>query len=683
MRIARLTPALLLAAVSPAALGGVAHAQSATSTDQEEPTQLEEIVVTGVPYGISQNATTIATTVLDEEELAVAPAASLGDLLNGTPGVRSTAFSPGASRPVIRGLTGPRVQVLTNGVGLIDASSVSPDHQVAADPAEANRIEIIRGPATLTYGGSAIGGVVNILDGRIPEERPEGSVDGHLSAQGSTVDEGSLFSGRADVALGGNFVLHVDALNKESDDYEIPSSPISRRLADAQGIDREGSDTLPNSFQELEAYGVGGSFVGDNGFLGASYKETDSRYGVVAEESVFIELEQQRFDVRGAYRFDTGPFREIRGTYGQADYTHTEFEDVGEPGTIFASDGYEARADLIQRERDGWNGAIGVQTLSREFSAVGDEAYVPTTDIDEAGIYTVQRLDRDGYGFEGGVRYDRRTLIATPLAGGSETEREFDNWSASAAAFFRPTDGLFAGVSLSRTERAPSEVELFADGLHIATGAYEVGDPTFDNEAVTTLEGTLHYDRGAFRGDLHVYASKFDGFIDLRDTGEVFEFDEDGEIEEFPIFAYQQTNADFRGFEAQAAYDVWSSGRRTVTLEGAADYVDADTDLGPAARIPPYSVTGRVKYTSTPIDLSLEVRRVGEQDEVAEFELPTDGYTLVNLFGAWRPFNDQVITLFAEGRNLTDEEAREHASFLKDIAPQPGRNLRIGVSYRF
>jgi len=684
MRASHLSRASLLAAVSWTALSGAASAQSLeVSAPQEKVTELEEIVVTGVPYGISQNATTIATTVLDEEDLAVAPAASLGDLLNGTPGVRSTAFAPGASRPVIRGLTGPRVQVLTNGVGLIDASSVSPDHQVASDPAEANRTEIIRGPATLTYGGSAIGGVVNILDGRIPEELPEEGLDGHLSAQGSTADEGSLFSARADVAVGGNFVLHVDALKKEAGDYEIPASPISQRLADAEGVDRKDSDTLPNSFQELEAYGVGGSFIGDNGFLGASYKETDSTYGVVAEETVFIELEQQRFDVRGGYRFGTGPFREIRGAYGQADYTHTEFEDVGEPGTIFASDGYEARVDLIQREREGWNGASGVQTLSRDFAAVGDEAYVPTTEINEAGVYTVQRLDRDGYGFEGGLRYDRRSLKAVPLAGGSEIEREFDNWSASAAAFFRPMDGLFAGLSLSRTERAPSEVELFADGLHVATGAYEVGDPTLDNEAVTTLEGTLHYDGGSLRGDLHVYASNYDGFIDLRDTGEVFDFDEDGEVETFPIFAYQQTGADFRGFEAQAAYDLWTSGDRVITVEAAADYVDAETDLGPAARIPPYSVTGRVSYASTPIDLSLEVRRVGEQDEVAEFELPTDGYTLVNLFGAWRPFNDQAITLFAEGRNLGDEEAREHASFLKDIAPLPGRNFRLGVSYRF
>ena len=669
----------LLVAAGWSAMGGLAMAQTAP---QDQATTVEEIIVTGVPFGISRNATTIATSVLDEQVLATAPASSLGDLLAGLPGLRSSGFAPGSSRPVIRGLSGPRVQVLTNGVGLIDASSVSPDHQVAADPGESNRIEIVRGPATLTYGGSAIGGVVNILDGRIPEQLPEGGLEGRLSAQGSTVDNGRSFGGRATLGLG-RFALHVDALQKEADDYEIPSSPISQRLADAEGIDRDETGVLPNSFSELETFGIGGSYIGDQGFFGLSYKETDSTYGIVAEDAVFIDLHQERFDARGEYRFDTGPFRALRATYGQADYTHTEFEDVGEPGTVFNSDGWEARADLIQRPVGGWNGAVGVQALSRNFEAIGDEAFVPTTDIEEAGLYTVQRLDRDGYGFEGGLRYDRRTLSATPLSGGAEVEREFDNWSASGAVFVRPQSGLFLGLSLSRTERAPSEVELFADGFHLATAVYELGDTTLDTETVVTVEGTVHYDRGAFRGDLHVYAAKYDGFIDQRDTGLEAPFDEDGEIELFPIFAYVQTDADFRGFEAQAAYDVWTSGRRVVTLEAAADYVDADTDLGPASRIPPWSVTGRVRYGSTPFDVSLEVRRVGEQDQVAEFELPTDGYTLVNLAGAWRPFQDDRITLFAEGRNLFDEEAREHVSFLKDIAPMPGRNLRVGINYRF
>ena len=680
MRSSPALRSLLLAAVGSTVLAGAAAAQSTPPT-ANAPTTLDDVVVTGAPYGVSQRAAVIATDVLDEETLATAPAASLGDLLNGRPGVRSTDFAPGASRPVIRGLSGPRVQVLTNGIGLIDASSVSPDHAVATDPAEANRIEIIRGPATLVYGGSAIGGVVNVLDDRIPTAIPEGGIDGVVSAQASSVDDGR--GGFARVTAGaGNFAFNVDAVKRKTDDYEIPAPAVSARLAAAEGIARGDGGKQPNSYTDLETWGVGGAYIGDKGFAGVSYKNTDSEYGTVAEESVFIKLNQKRWDARGEYRFDDGPFAALRGSYGHADYTHTEFEDVGEPGTVFNSDGWEARADLVQRQRGGWNGALGVQALSRNFEAIGEEAFVPTVDIDEIGVYTVQRLDRGNHGFEGGLRYDRRELSGTPIGGTSQVDRTFDNWSASAAAFLRPAPGLFLGLSLAHNERAPSEVELYADGVHIATAAYETGDLTLNSEKVTTLEGTAHYDRGRFTGDLHVYHSWYDGFIDERPTGEQFYFEE--EDENFPVYRFVQTDAKFYGFELEGAYALWQDGDRKLSLEGAADFVHAQTDFGPAARIPPYSVTGRLAWTSTRFDASAEVRHVGEQDRVAnEFELPTDDYTLVNASLAVRPFAQQNVTLFAEARNLTDEEAREHVSFLKDIAPLPGRNLRVGVAYRF
>lgn len=677
MRSFSVLRSLLLAAVGSTVLAGAAAAQSTPNP----PTELDDIIVTGAPYGISQRASVIATDIMDEQALAIAPAAPLGDLLSGRPGIRSTDFAPGASRPVIRGLSGPRVQVLTNGIGLIDASSVSPDHAVATDPAEANRIEIIRGPATLVYGGSAIGGVVNVLDNRIPTEIPEGGISGVVSTQASSVDDGRSAFGRVTVGSG-RFAFNVDGVKRKSDDYDIPAPAISQRRADAEGIARGDGGTQPNSYSDLEAWGVGGSYIGDKGFAGVSYKNTDSEYGTVSEESVVIKLNQKRWDARGEYRFDSGPFSALRGSYGHAEYTHTEFEAVGEPGTIFNSDGWEGRADLVQRERNGWNGAVGVQALSRNFEAIGEEAFVPSVKIDELGLYTVQRLDRGNHGFEGGLRYDRRELSATPIGGASEVNREFDNWSASAAAFIRPATGLFLGLSLAHNERAPSEVELFADGVHIATAAYETGDLNLNSEKVTTVEGTAHYNRGRFTGDLHVYHSWYDGFIDERPTGEQFFFEEGNE--NFPIYRFVQTDAKFYGFELEGAYALWQDGDRKLSLEGSADYVHAQTDLGPAARIPPYSVTGRLAWTSTRFDVSGEVRHVGEQDRVANaFELPTNDYTLVNASVAVRPFSQQNVTLFAEARNLTDEEAREHVSFLKDIAPLPGRNLRVGVAYRF
>jgi iron complex outermembrane receptor protein len=675
MRPASVSRAALLVAVAWSALAGVAAAQTAPSRDDAD--QVEDIIVTGTPFGVTDNASLIAVDVLDEQALAVAPVQTLGDLVAGLPGVRSSSFAPGASRPVIRGLSGPRVQVLTNGLGMIDASAVSPDHQVAVDPAEASRIEVVRGPSTLTFGGSAIGGVVNILDERIPTHAAEGGVDGHVSTQYSSVDDGYGLGARL-AANVGSFVIAVDGFRRDSGDYDIPGSAISQQLADANGEARDDAGTVVNSFAEIEQVGAGVSYVDDRGFVGVSVKNTQSNYGTVAESEVTIQLEQTRYDFRAERALDLPWFQSVHLAAGYADYEHTEFEGE-EVGTVFQSSGYEGRAELIQRQRDGWQGVVGVQVLDRDFDAIGEEAFVPQTQISETGLYTVQRYDLGSYGFEGGLRYDRRELSATPIGGGSEIDRSFDNWSASGSVFVKPTDGLFLGLSLSRSERAPSEVELFADGVHVATAAYELGDPTLDTEKVITVEGTVHLDRGPLDADLHVYRAEYDGFIDQRPTGTDFDF----EGEAFPIFAYVQTDATFTGFELEGDYALWESGERSLKLGGAADYVDADTDLGPAARIPPWSVTGRLTWTDARWDAGLEVRHVGEQDETAAFELPTDGFTLVNLSGSVRPFADRNVTVFAEAHNLTDEEAREHASFLKDIAPLPGRNLRVGVTYRF
>ncbi len=672
---------LMLSAVSSVALAGVAHAQSKPAPSDQADT-VDDVVVTASPYGVSQRASTIATEVLDEQALATAPAQSLGDMLAGQPGLRSTGFAPGASRPVIRGLSGPRVQVLTNGIGMIDASAVSPDHAVATDPAEASRIEVVRGPSTLMYGGSAIGGVVNIIDSRIPTEVPEGGLSGVISTQASTVDDGRSIFTRLTAGTG-HFAFNIDGVRRTTDDYEIPSPARSALLAAEDGAPRGPGGTQPNSYTDLKAWGVGGAYIADKGYFGVSYKDTDSEYGTVAEPTVFIQLHQTREDLRGEYNFDAGPFKTIRANYGHAEYTHTEFENADTPGTIFNSDGQEGRLDLVQRARPlgggTWNGAIGAQGLSRTFEAIGAEAFVPTTDIKEGGIYTVQRLDLGQYGFEGGLRYDRHTVSAIPLGDTVELERDFNNVSASIAGFLRPAPGLFLGLSLAHNERAPSEVELFADGLHVATAAYETGDRTLDTEKVNTLEGTVHYDAGRVSGDLHIYGSKYDGFIDERPTGAVYTADG----EDFPVYQFVQTGATFYGFEAEGSYALWETGSRKLALEGSADYVHAETDLGPAARIPPWSVTGRLAWTSTPFDASVEVRHVAEQTRVADLELPTDSYTLLNLAAAWRPMTDRNVTVFAEAKNLTDEEAREHASFLKDIAPMPGRNFRIGVAYRF
>ncbi|HST92107.1 MAG TPA: TonB-dependent receptor plug domain-containing protein, partial [Brevundimonas sp.] len=407
----------LLTALGLTTLAGAATAQTPAPAGQTASATLEDVIVTGAPFGVTDRASLLAVDVLDEEDLAVAPSVTLGDLVSGLPGVRSTSFAPGASRPVIRGLAGPRVQVLTNGLGMIDASSVSPDHQVAVDPAEARRIEIVRGPSTLVFGGSAIGGVVNIIDDRIPEEPAEGGFDGHVSAQHSTVDDGTSLGARLKVNAG-PLVLTVDGFTRDASDYAVPVFPESRVLLEAEGEEPAEDRTVANTFVRLDQYGAGASWTGPRGYLGASVKQVDTTYGVpghgheeeagggeAAEESVSIGLEQTRYDVRGELRFDAGPFSSARLAAGHADYRHTEFEGE-EVGTQFFSDGSEGRLELVQRERNGWQGVVGMQALERTFDAVGDEAYVPRTEIAEQGFFTVQRFDRGAFGLEGGLRVD-------------------------------------------------------------------------------------------------------------------------------------------------------------------------------------------------------------------------------------------------------------------------------------
>jgi len=654
-----------------AALALIATAAHAAE-DAAAAKDLSEVVVTGAPYVVSLDSTTTSVNVVKREDLDLAPSAGLGDVLANLPGVRSSFFGPGASRPVIRGLSGPRVQVLTNGVGMIDASSLSPDHQVASDPQEAERIEVLRGPSALAYGGSAIGGVVNIIDNRIPSTYQDG-VHGRGQAAYSTVDDGRQGSASLVAGVGGHWSFTVDGLRRKTDDYDVPVDPMSRRQAEELGLptpSREES-TVANSYSDLKAYGAGASYVGDSGWGGLAVKRTESSYGSPAEDDVHIELKQTRLDTRGGFDIDLGPFEKLKFAGGYADYKHTEFEGP-DPGTTFLSKGEEGRVELVQKNVDGWQGAVGFQALHRDFNAIGEEALIPKTKIDEVGAFTLQRLDRDSWGLEGGLRVDTRSIQNI------RADRDFTNFSGSIAGFLRPADGLFLGLSLSRTSRAPTEEELSSLGAHPATGVFEIGDPTLGREVSYTADASLHWNRGPMMIDAHAFYADYSNFIDQVPTGQM-----DAESG-FPIFRFVESGAKFYGYELEASYKLWQADERSFRLEAGADYVHGKTDFGPAARIPPWSLTGRGVFEGGWWTGTLEIHTVGDQDRVADFEPPTDGYTMLNASLVFRPIRSaDAFKVFVDGHNLTNVEAREHASFLKDIAPLPGRSLRVGVGYQF
>ncbi len=667
-------------AASLVALAAAVSAHAEEPAADQQANQVDKVVITAAPYAVSLDTVTSSVNIVTRDQLDVAPPAGLGDMLNGQPGLRSTFYGPGASRPVIRGLSGPRVMVLQNGVGQVDASSLSPDHAVASDPGEASRVEVLRGPSTLAYGGSGIGGVVNIIDDRVPSSAPANGFEGRLAGSVSSVDDGKSINGSAKFGKG-PLVFAIDADHRKSSDYDVPTAPVSARLAKVNGLTVDPEKKVRNADVEVDAYGAGVSYVHDSGFFGVSVKKIDTTYGVPyeqilapidpnAEGPVSIHLQQTRYDVRGEQDVDLGPFDKVRLSVGHAKYEHAEIGvDSGEVGTRFLSDGTEGRVELVQKERDGWQGAVGFQALKRHFEAIGDEAFVPSTDIKEYGVFTLQRLDKGDWGVDAGLRFDSRELKT------SFADKTFDNVSGSLGVFYKPAEHQFVALTVSRNGRAPTEAELFADGPHPGTGGYEVGDADLKSEKVVSVEATYRYTGDRLRAEAHLWGAQYNGFIEEARTGAV----EDG----LPVFQYSQTDAKFHGAEAEASYVAWREGERSLKLEGSYDWVRGSTDLGVPARVPPWAVTGRAIWSTTRLEVQGEVRRVASQNRVAAFELPTDSYTQVNVMVTYKPIANSGLRVFIDGRNLTNETIREHVSFLKDFAPSPGRSVRAGFAWRF
>ncbi len=668
----------------------------AQTPDGEAPSGGREVViVTGVGAQRASGELIASTTALDSDEIIEQLDGGLGDTLAALPGVSSTAFGPGASRPIIRGLGAERVQVLTNGIGVIDASAASPDHAATGDPLGAQRIEILRGPATLAYGGGASGGVVNVIDGLIAEEPGETGLD--VYGGYTSVDEGMTLAGRGVVGVG-PMTLVLSASSKDAGDIDIPGFAESARLRALEEAEEDGEEleeeheeafgVLENSFVESQNLSAGLSFSGDNGFVGVAVRRLNNDYGIVGhhheeheegeeeeeegeheEEAPFIEMEQTRYDIAGGVNFDGRFFDEFRTAVSGVEYEHTEFEGPGEPGTVFTNDGVEGRAELLHEHENGVKGSWGVQASRRDFVAIGDEAFIAPTLTEQAGVFVFEQVEVGGVGLEGGLRFDKVELDNATFG-----MRDFETLNASAGVHGHVTEALFLGASVSRTERAPTDVELFADGPHLATSQYERGDAGLDTETGINLELTARWEAGPFEAGLNIYRVDFDDFIYLSPTGA----EDDG----LPVFQAVQADAAFTGGELTALYDVGIVGGVGWTLDGSLDVVRAELDGGGnLPRIPPVSaglgLEGEVGRFRGRVDLHWSA----EQDDVAAFELPTDDY--VTLDARLNFAVTDRVDLIVSGSNLTDEEVRLHASPLKELAPLPGRNVRVGVRAKF
>ena len=682
----------LLAASAATLLSSPALAQNTAALGDDQFT--DEIIVTGSPLISTVDEAITGVSVLSGDELERSLAATIGETLKREPGVSSTFFGAGASRPIIRGQGSDRVRVLTNGVGSIDASSASPDHAVAVEPAQAERIEVVRGASILRYGSSGAGGVVNVIDGRIPSTVPEDGTDVALRFGGTSVDDGYSAAASLDQHLGNGFVLHLDGARRDAGDYSIPDfaeSEILRALEEAEdGGDFEEEDevrdVLPNSFVESESYTGGLSFIGSRGFVGFAVSQFDTNYGIPGghgheegeeggegeeeeeDENVTIDLDQTRIDLNAALELD-GLFERLQFFGGYADYEHTEFEAPGEPGTVFANEGFEGRLELIQGERNGWAAAYGLQLRDRDFSAIGEEAFVPPTNTAQYAAFTFQEWDRGDWHFEASARYE----LTDQEDAVNGTSRDFNAFSVSGGADVHLSNEVRIGGTLYRTERAPSTEELFSNGPHLATDQFEVGDPDLDKEVATGAEFAIRHSEERHGVVLNLFYTDYDDYIFERETDE----EEDG----LPVFRFAGEDAEFYGFEVQGNLDVYEDARWRVGVDGLMEYVRATIDSGDLPRIPPLSILVGAEIERGPVTFRTELDWADDQDKTAQFELPTDGYTLVNASLDWT-VNDTVGVLFGVD-NLFDTDARQHTSFLKDEVPLPGRNFKASVRAAF
>ncbi len=725
---------------------------------------IEQMDVVGIPLHVSSIESAVPISVLAGEELRSKLAATLGDSLAGEVGVHSSFHGNVASTPIIRGLSGPRVLVAQNSLDVSDVSREGPDHTVTTELSNAERVEILRGPATLFFGSGAIGGVVNVVDNRVPTSTETG---GEWLLSTDSVNGQDLASINLNTGAG-NLGFHFDGFWREADDYDVPVYPEI-------GQD-QGERTVASTAEESSGFTFGTSYLLDNGFVGFSYGTLERDHGIPGhghgeeehdeeeheegdihleaegeEEQVVLALEQDRYQLLSELSFDHTFFRSLNTRIGYTDYEHTEFES-GSVGTTFANETGEAKLELLHQPQHGWNGGFILDYKSTEFSAVGEEAFAPPSETDSFAIAFVEERHFGDVLVQMGARIERVDIASTEVAiadieflhAGDEHDEEehghdeeehghgeevfsFDEdytpFSLSVGAVWDFAPGYNVGVSLSRAERAPSAAELLSFGPHIATGTFEIGglfeaheegeevhfDPIAHSpemEESTNIDISFRKFEGTVGIILNAFYNKVDNYYALFDTGLVAEFehahDEEEEHheeehheedehheegghgeagEELPVLLFQSADASLFGFEAQGVWQVNPLFKATVF----ADYVSAELDAGGhLPRIPPLRFGARFEYADGPLSANLGWTHYSDQDDVAVLETETDGYDWVDASLNYRiPLSATDLTLFVKAENLTDEEARVHSSFLKNLAPRPGRNFRVGIRGSF
>ena len=670
-------------------LGAVALAGlSAPSLAAEDAATLPDTVVRASALNSQVGEMSSASVVLQGEELTRRRAATLGDTLSSLPGIHSSGFGPGVGRPVIRGLEGSRVKVLSDGVDVLDASTSSPDHAITSEMQLLEQIEVIKGPATLMYGGGAIGGVVNLIDRRVPTYVPERGVEADLELRGNTVADER--AGAFGITAGaGQLALRLEGSKLDADPYDIPGTP-SRQAG---------------SYNESDSAGLGLSWIGDRGYLGLAYSEQNREYGLLAHEhadchthgpdwhcgghghdhdhdhdhghehehgAAYIDMQQQRWDLRGEYQEPFAGFDRVRLRMAHTDYSHREMEG-SEVGTRFENQGSEARLELTHKPIAGWRGVLGGQTSRRDFSALGEEAYVPATLTANHALFLVEELELGNWRYEWGLRHEWQNIDVKRSA--RDASHRGTSVSAGVTWRFVPDHALFA--NLSRSQRLPTAEELYAMGPHAATRTVELGNADLQEETGYNMEIGLRKLSGRLTYSLSAFRNQVDDFIYAADAG----YDPGGD---YRVVEYQQDDAVLQGLEGSIG--IQATDNLQVTLFGDTVRGKLRDGGGNLPRIPAdrYGLRLEQRLTSH-LDAQLEGYRVRRQGDTAAYETDTGAYTMLMAGLSYHGYSQSGMNylLYARANNLLDEKARQHTSFIKDEVLLPGRNLTVGMRLSF
>jgi iron complex outermembrane receptor protein len=655
----------------------LAFAVPAPSFAQSTDHAMQQVVVTAAPFQNTEGDQILAPAkVLAGDELRDKVGSSLGETLSQELGVSASAFGAGASRPIIRGLEGSRVKMLENGMATSDVSGLSNDHAVASEGAVARQIEILRGPAALLYGSGAIGGLVNVVNERIPTAL-EPQPTGQLETRYSTVDNGRNVSGTVDGAAG-QIALHVDANWRDAGDYKIPDNRVLGDSSSASG-------RLPHSETEEKNIGVGASYIGNWGYAGMSASHLSNLYGIPSDEGSRIDQKQDRYDVDSLVKSPFDGFESFRFKAGYTDYEHAELNDENSPEVIFQNRTLESRWELTHRPLAGLHGTFGMQTENTHFSALSAEGgpdTVPVTHSTSTAAFLVEEGNAGPLRLSGGLRYEtvkRKPVERDPV---SNQERTFDLGSGSLGASWPFTPEHSVGLTLSYAQRAPAVEELYSGGPHDATATFDVGNPDFRKETSRNIELSIQKTSGLVRWKANVFRNNVSDFIYGHITGKLL--DEEGNpgtgLRER---IFEQADAHIQGAEAELTYNQngpgWSGRVFADTSRGELDSGDS-LPLQPADRI-----GTSVGYRQEAWRGGLSLVHARGQDRLAVFETtPTPSYNQLDANVSYtQKLGGYSVTWFALAKNLLNQDIRLATSVLKDISPLPGRNFVFGVRAKF